>query len=87
MGDQNPWEVKNIEAFSFYCCPECDFKSKDRDRFKRHAIESHTKSKAFFIVLKLEDSKNKHLLEVETEPKYEDENGKREKKNAFLAGI
>ena len=44
MGDQNPWEVKNIEAFSFYCCPECDFKSKDGDHFKRHAIESHNKS-------------------------------------------
>ena len=54
MGDQNPWQVKNIEAFSFYCCPECDFKSKDGDHFKRHAIESHNKSKVFFIVLKPE---------------------------------
>ena len=31
MGDQNPWLVENIEAFNFYCCPECDFQSKDRD--------------------------------------------------------
>ena len=45
MGDQNPWEVKNIETFSFYCCPECDFKSKDGDHFKRHAMEIHNKSK------------------------------------------
>ena len=49
MGDQNPWAVGNIEVFSFYCCPECDFKSKNRDHFKRHALESHLKAKSFFI--------------------------------------
>ena len=49
MGDQNPWEVENIEVFSFYCCPECDFKSKNGDHFKRHALESHHKAKSFFI--------------------------------------
>ena len=52
MGDQNPWVVENIEAFSFYCCPECDFKSKDEDYFKRHAMESHNKSKIFLTMSK-----------------------------------
>ena len=66
MGGKNPWLVENIEEFSFYCCPECDFRSRDRDHFKRHAMESHNKSKVFFIDLKPE---NKHLLEFETEPK------------------
>ena len=49
MGKRNPWVVENIEAFCFYCCPECDFKSKDGDNFKRHALESHHKAKSFFI--------------------------------------
>ena len=47
MGAQNPWTVENIEAFSFYCCLECDFKSKKGDYFKKHAMESHNKSKVF----------------------------------------
>ena len=67
MGNQNPWAVENIEAFSFYCCPECDFLSKDGNHFKRHAIESHKKSKVFFIVSKPENTAHKDPLEVETE--------------------
>ena len=71
MGDQNPWIVENIEAFNFYCCPECDFQSKDRDYFKRHAMESHKKSKVFFLMSKPEKNTN---MEVETDPEYQDEN-------------
>ena len=67
MGDKNPWEVKNIEAFSFYCCPECDFKSKVRDYFKRHAMESHNKSKIFFTMSKSENNINKDTLKYENE--------------------
>ena len=74
MGDQNPWVVENIEAFNFYCCPECDFQSKDGDYFKRHAIESHKKSKVFFVMSKLENNTNNDSMEVETEPEYQDEN-------------
>ena len=69
--DQNPWLVENIEAFNFYCCPECDFQSKDRDYFKRHAMESHKKSKVFFLMSKPEKNTN---MEVETDPEYQDEN-------------
>ena len=65
MGKQNPWLVENIEAFNFYCCPECDFQSKDRDYFKRHAVESHKKSKVFFLRSKSEDNTNHDSMEVE----------------------
>ena len=58
MGKQNPWIVENIEAFNFYCCPECDFQSKNGDHFKRHAMESHKKSKVFFFRLKSKIYKN-----------------------------
>ena len=65
MDPQNPWEVENIEAFSFYCCPECDFKSKDSNHFKRHAMESHNKSKIFFTMSKSENTINKDTLEYQ----------------------
>ena len=86
MGDQNPWIVKNIEAFSFYCCPECDFNSKDREYFKTHAMESHNKSKVFFLMSKPEHNTNNDSMEVETEPKNEDgnEEGLEEKKKKRL---
>ena len=67
MGKQNPWLVENIEAFNFYCCPECDFQSKNGDYFKRHAMESHKKSKVFFLLSKSEKITKKDPQEVETE--------------------
>ena len=67
MGDQNPWIVESIEAFSFYCCPECDFKSKDKEYFKRHAMESHNKSKIFFTMSKSNNGTNNDSMEVVTE--------------------
>ena len=76
MSDQNPWVVENIEVFSFYCCPECDFKSKNQDYFKKHAMESHNKSKAFFIISKPENTANIDPLEVEVESESQDENEK-----------
>ena len=44
----NPWLVESIEAFSFYCCPECVFKSHEKTSFYAHAIQNHPKSEAFF---------------------------------------
>jgi uncharacterized Zn-finger protein len=64
MSDQNPWAVENIETFSFYCCPECDFKSKYGDHFKRHALESHNKAKPFFIMAKNKKSEKIPKLNV-----------------------
>ena len=85
MGDQNPWLVENIEAFSFYCCPECDFKSKDGDYFERHAMESHNESKIFFIISKYENNTNKDPLEVLTDSLYHDKN--EEDMNKFSASV
>ena len=44
----NPWLVENIEAFSFYCCPECVFRSKEESFFQSHALQNHPQSTAFF---------------------------------------
>ena len=75
MGDQNPWIVENIEAFSFYCCPECDFKSKQSDGFKRHALECHNKAKSFFIMSNDQKSKKNaknECMEIETGSEFQD---------------
>ena len=45
----NPWSVDNIEAFSFYCCPECIFRSKEQNFFEAHALQNHDQSKDFFL--------------------------------------
>ena len=45
----NPWSVDSIEAFSFYCCPECIFRSKEQNFFEAHALQNHDQSKDFFL--------------------------------------
>ena len=44
----NPWLVDNIEAFSFYCCPECVFRSKEESFFQAHALQNHLQATSFF---------------------------------------
>ena len=44
----NPWQVESIEAFSFYCCPECVFRSRDDYLFQSHALQNHAKSNLLF---------------------------------------
>ena len=44
----NPWSVDSIESFSFYCCPECIFRSKEENFFQIHALQNHVQSKEFF---------------------------------------
>ena len=41
----NPWNVSNLEEFLFYCCPECDMKDVDRDRFLNHVVIAHPRAK------------------------------------------
>ena len=44
----NPWEVGNIQDFLHYCCPECDYKSKNVPSFQGHAVANHPMAKKFF---------------------------------------
>ena len=52
----NPWDVKSIEDFRFYCCPECSTRNVHRSDFIRHAVTFHPNSK--IIIEKLEDNKD-----------------------------
>ena len=70
----NPWSVDSIESFSFYCCPECIFRSKEEYFFQIHAIENHVQSKAFFQEGNVECDvtiKEEVLEEVESSVKLE----------------
>ena len=40
----NPWNVTNVSAFLFYCCPECDnYRETNKEVFIQHAVSSHEK--------------------------------------------
>ena len=60
---ENPCLVENILAFSYYNCPECNYRTKDEKVFEDHALESHPLSKEFFI--KSEDEQtSEETLEI-----------------------
>ena len=59
---ENPWLVENILAFSYYNCPECEYRTKDEKIFEDHALESHPLSKDFFI--KSEDEPSEDTFEI-----------------------
>ena len=56
----NPWLVDNIEAFSFYCCPECVFRSKEENFFQVHALQNHGLAKSFFLDLEKNGTESNH---------------------------
>ena len=41
----NPWLVSSLDEYLFYCCPECDLKTRGYEVFFNHAIECHSKAK------------------------------------------
>ena len=49
----NPWRVKSIEDFRFYCCPECEKKEVKKSDFLRHALNNHPKSQELFDTLEV----------------------------------
>ena len=46
--DFNPWQVESIEAFNYYCCPECVYRSQEEFDFQAHALQNHPESRIFF---------------------------------------
>ena len=41
----NPWSVEDVDVFLFYCCPQCDHRSKSKASFIEHAFIDHPESK------------------------------------------
>ena len=48
----NPWDVTNLDDFLYYCCPECDWKEKDKQTFVEHAVLSHDHAKVTLQLIK-----------------------------------
>ena len=67
VNDANPWEVDAVTAFSYFCCPECEFKTKTVPSFLSHAHENHPRSKTFYST-QLEEEEN-----MDSKVKYESE--------------
>ena len=47
----NPWSVKNLDEFLYYCCPECDVRNHSKELFLQHAFENHPDSKNCLPIL------------------------------------
>ena len=65
--ETNPWQAESLEDFTFICCPECVFKSKNAYTFESHALENHPNSTEFFKIVNTE-SNLKHEDEVNSDP-------------------
>ena len=78
----NPWLVESIEAFSFYCCPECVFRSKDESNFQRHALQTHSQSNSLFNnydnKMDVDDIKQEEQIEVKPDLANSDSDSNRE---------
>ena len=51
----NPWDVKSLEEFFFYCCPSCPLKNANKTYFISHALAAHPESQS--TIERLEDNK------------------------------
>ena len=49
----NPWIVSSFEEFHFYCCPECDIKTKEKGQLYEHAVQEHQLAKDTLIKRKV----------------------------------
>ena len=49
MSFLSPWNVKSLEEFMYYFCPECEEKTQLRDDFLQHALKQHPISTEFLF--------------------------------------
>ena len=64
----NPWDVKSLEEFYFYCCPSCPSKNANKTYFISHALDAHPQSKSV-----IEDLQDKTIIKTEEIEHYKKE--------------
>ena len=67
MSFLSPWNVKSLEDFMYYFCPECEEKNQSRDDFLQHALKQHPISTEFlfqFLEIKEEFEDSKYIGEI-----------------------
>ena len=60
---ENPWQVPSLDEYLFYCCPECDLKTKEYNIFYEHAVHRHEQAK----ILLVHDPDTKEDIKAEEE--------------------
>ena len=44
--EKNPWLVTTLDAFLYFCCPECETRKDSKTSFLEHALVEHPKAKS-----------------------------------------
>ena len=65
---QNPWHVPTLDEFLFYCCPECNVKTKEQSQLFDHALETHESSHESLV--SLSNNIKKEPPEEQSEPNF-----------------
>ena len=47
--EDNPWLVPSLDEYLFYCCPQCDLKTKEYNMFYEHAVHRHEQAKILLV--------------------------------------
>jgi hypothetical protein len=69
----NPWAVKQLEDFLFYCCPECSDRSQTKETFINHALFQHPLARVTIPAIEAENiplfdlPKNHNDIAIKTE--------------------
>ena len=67
----NPWLVETIQSFLFLNCPECHFKTKEKNFFQDHATKKHPRSSVLFEENSYKSELEEHFdHEIEIELEY-----------------
>ena len=61
----NPWTVKSLDNFLFYCCPECDIRSMTKSEFIQHAVNNHPRCQSLIASLERNQELPKSVIESE----------------------
>jgi hypothetical protein len=67
---ENPWFVETIQSFLFLNCPECHFKTKEKNFFQDHATKKHPRSSVLFEESSYRSELEEHFdhgIEIELE--------------------
>ena len=49
---KNPWAVDSLDNFTFYCCPECNIRSQNKQEFINHAFSKHPEGAPALYLIK-----------------------------------
>ena len=76
----NPWNFESIEDFHFYCCPECNEKTRKFQDLVDHALQNHANSiptdiLKFFKLTESKTLKNEKDVKLEEEVDISDHDG------------